>query len=58
MSIITVTNLQKHFKVLKHHRGFWGTLRNLTTHETKLVRAVDGISFEIQPGELVGYLGC
>jgi ABC-2 type transport system ATP-binding protein len=57
MSIITVANLQKHFKVLKHHRGFWGTLRNLTTREAKLVRAVDGISFEIQPGELVGYLG-
>jgi ABC-2 type transport system ATP-binding protein len=57
MSIITVTNLQKHFKVFKHHRGFGGTLRNLTTREAKLVRAVDGISFEIQPGELVGYLG-
>jgi ABC-2 type transport system ATP-binding protein len=57
MSIITVTNLQKHFKVFKHYRGFWGTLRNLTTREAKLVRAVDGISFEIQSGELVGYLG-
>jgi ABC-2 type transport system ATP-binding protein len=55
--IITVTNLQKHFKVFRHHRGFWGALRNLTTREYTLVRAVDGISFEIRPGELVGYLG-
>lgn len=55
--IITVTNLQKHFKVFKHHRGFWGVLRNLATREYTLVRAVDGISFEIRPGELVGYLG-
>jgi ABC-2 type transport system ATP-binding protein len=57
MSIITVTNLQKHFKVLKHHRGFGGAWRNLVTRKYDLVRAVDGISFNIQPGELVGYLG-
>lgn len=56
-STITVTNLEKHFKVYRHRRGFWGTLRNLTTREYTLVRAVDGISFEIQKGELVGYIG-
>lgn len=56
-TIITVANLQKHFQVYKHHRGFWGALRNLVTREYEWVRAVDGISFEIQRGELVGYLG-
>ena len=55
--IIQVSNLSKHFQVHKHHRGFWGALRNLTTRGYKLVRAVDDISFEIHPGELVGYLG-
>ncbi len=55
--IITVSNLCKHFKVYKHHRGAWGTLRNLFTREYKLVRAVDQVSFEIEPGELVGYIG-
>jgi ABC-2 type transport system ATP-binding protein len=55
--IIVVNHLQKHFKVTKHHRGFLGSLRNLVTQETALVRAVDGISFSIEPGELVGYLG-
>jgi ABC-2 type transport system ATP-binding protein len=55
--IITVANLQKHFQVYKHHRGLWGALRNLVTREYEWVRAVDGISFEIQRGELVGYLG-
>jgi ABC-2 type transport system ATP-binding protein len=54
---ITVSNLEKHFKISKHHRGRWGALRNLLTHEYRLVRAVDGISFEIEPGELVGYIG-
>jgi ABC-2 type transport system ATP-binding protein len=55
--IITVSNLCKYFKVYKHHRGTWGTLRNLVTREYKLVRAVDRVSFEIEPGELVGYIG-
>ena len=56
-SIITVSNLSKHFKVYKHHRGAGSTLRNLITREYRWVRAVDGISFEIEPGELVGYIG-
>ena len=56
-SIIQVTNLEKHFKVYKHYRGFGGALRNLTTREYRLVRAVDGVSFAVQRGELVGYLG-
>lgn len=56
-TIISVSNLSKHFKVYKHHRGFWGTLRNMITREHTLVRAVDGIDFDIQAGELVGYIG-
>ena len=55
--IITAINLEKHFKVYKHHRGFLGAWRNLASPEYKLVRAVDQISFTIQPGELIGYLG-
>jgi len=55
--IIRVTNLQKHFKIYKHHRGGLGALRNLLTREYRLVRAVDGVSFTIETGELVGYLG-
>jgi ABC-2 type transport system ATP-binding protein len=57
MNIITVHNLEKHFKIFKHHRGLLGSMRNLVTREYNLIRAVDGISFELQPGELVGYLG-
>jgi len=56
-SIITVSNLQKHFKLYQHRRGLGGALRNLVSRQHRLVRAVDGISFEVQPGELVGYLG-
>jgi ABC-2 type transport system ATP-binding protein len=55
--IIEVDDLHKHFRVFKHHRGTWGAIRNLTTREHKMVRAVDGVSFRLLPGELVGYLG-
>ncbi|MBN2501350.1 MAG: ATP-binding cassette domain-containing protein [Anaerolineales bacterium] len=56
-SIIQVDELHKHFKVYKYHRGTWGAIRNLATREYKTVRAVDGVSFAVHPGELVGYLG-
>ena len=56
-AIVTVVDLHKHFKVYKHHRGPGGALRNLFTRAHHWVRAVDGITFEIQRGELVGYIG-
>ena len=56
-TVISTTNLHKHFKIYKHHRGAFGALRNLFTREYRTVRAVDGITFRIRRGELVGYLG-
>ncbi len=55
--IIQVSHLTKYFKVSVHHRGFWGAFRNLISRQYRLARAVDGITFQVQPGELVGYLG-
>ena len=55
--MISVRNLHKHFKVVKPRRGAWGAARNLLTREYELIRAVDDVSFDIRPGELVGYLG-
>lgn len=55
--MIRVDNLHKHFRIARHHRGLGGTLRNLVTVQSRLVRAVDGVSFSLNSGELVGYLG-
>jgi ABC-2 type transport system ATP-binding protein len=55
--IITVQNITKIYKVFSHHRGFFGAFQNLFSRKANSVRAVDGINFSIQSGELVGYLG-
>ncbi len=55
--IITVSHLSKHFKIIKHHRGAFSTIRNLFAQQYRLIKAVDDISFSIKPGELVGYIG-
>ncbi len=55
--IIEVEDLHKHFKVHKHHRGTLGAVHNLLSREFTTVRAVDGVSFQIAEGELIGYLG-
>jgi ABC-2 type transport system ATP-binding protein len=54
---IVVRELKKTYQVALQRRGALGALRSLVNRKTRLVRAVDGISFEIAPGELVGYLG-
>lgn len=55
--VIEAVDLRKHFTIFKHRPGLWGAVRNLVVRRHEFVRAVDGISFEIHPGELVGYIG-
>jgi len=57
MSIINVQNLRKEFKVYQHREGFWGAIRNLASSKHTIIKAVDGISFDIEKGEIVGYVG-
>lgn len=55
--IIQVQNLTKTFKIHHNHKGYLGAFRNLVDHKYELVHAVESISFEVHPGELVGYIG-
>ncbi len=57
MSQIHIENLCKHFKILNRHPGIAGSIRDLFSNDYRLVKAVDGLSFDIQPGEIVGYIG-
>lgn len=57
MAIIKVESLQKYFKRNVHHRGTWGAIRNLVSREFSVIKAVEKISFVVQPGELIGYIG-
>ncbi|MFO7172667.1 MAG: ATP-binding cassette domain-containing protein [Bacillota bacterium] len=56
-AIITVENLRKEFRIPRRRPGFLGTLRSLLSPEYEVRTAVDGISFTIRRGELVGYIG-
>jgi ABC-2 type transport system ATP-binding protein len=57
MAIITVENLVKTFQVAERLPGLCGALRGLVHRRHRVVRALDGISFTVEPGELVGYIG-
>src|SRR5688572_16349267 len=54
---IVVEGLVKSFKVARRERGLWGSFRGLVQREYREVRALDGVGFAIEAGELVGYIG-
>lgn len=57
MSIISVKNLSKTFKKPIRGEGLRGMIKSFFSREYEEVRAVDGISFDIEEGEIVGYIG-
>jgi ABC-2 type transport system ATP-binding protein len=57
LPIIDARGLVKVYRTPKRRRGSFGALRTLFTREYSETRAVDGISFSIEAGELIGYIG-
>jgi ABC-2 type transport system ATP-binding protein len=54
---VRVTDLNKTFLVPERDAGLRAAVRSLVRRQHREVRAVDEISFEIAPGEVVGFLG-
>ena len=56
MSFITVKNINKTFKVPKRKSGVRSTLKSFFKRDYIYIEAIKNISFEIEKGEIVGYI--
>lgn len=55
--MITLSNINKTFRVAKRQAGFGHAVKALFSREYELVHALNDISFTINDGEMVGYIG-
>ena len=55
--IIHVRDLSKIYTNFDRREGIGGAIRDIFSRRYRKIRAVDNISFDIQPGEVVGYIG-
>lgn len=57
MSIIIAKNLSKFYPVAVKEPGIQGTISHFFRRTYRSIKAVQDVSFEIAPGEIVGFLG-
>ena len=57
MAVICVENLKKTFRLSHKDPGLKGAVKALFHPEYQNKVAVDGISFAVEPGEILGYIG-
>lgn len=55
--MIELINVEKHFKKPIRGKGVWGMFKTLFSNKHTVVKAVDGVSFKVDDGEAVGYIG-
>ncbi len=55
--MITLRNIRKTFKVAQRDPGFANAVRAMFKRQYRYVHALDGVSFDIADGEMVGYIG-
>jgi viologen exporter family transport system ATP-binding protein len=54
---VHVADLRKTFSVPVREAGLVAAAKSLVKRESRDVKAVDGVAFDIEPGEVVGFLG-
>ena len=57
MSFIEVKGVSKEFKVNKRSAGIPGMIANMFVPKYEIKKAVNGLSFTIEKGEMVGFIG-
>lgn len=57
MEQILVENLYKTYEIAERQPGLGGAIRGLFSRRHRIVHALNGVSFSLQKGELVGYIG-
>lgn len=55
--MIVVENLSKTFKKEEKEKGLRGSLKSLFSPNIKEVKAVDGINFSVEEGQILGFIG-
>lgn len=57
MPIIETKQLTKEFRVFRRREGLRGAIADLFQRDYRILRAVDGLDFRVEQGEIVGYIG-
>jgi ABC-2 type transport system ATP-binding protein len=57
MAHIVVEQLAKNYRIAERDPGVFGALKGLVRRRTRTVEALRGVSFTLEPGELLGFIG-
>ncbi|MBD5504455.1 MAG: ATP-binding cassette domain-containing protein [Lachnospiraceae bacterium] len=57
MQAIKVEDLSKSFRVRQKEKGMRGSIKAILSPRTEEIKAVDGISFEVEEGEMLAFIG-
>ena len=56
-SVVSISQLAKYYQVPEREGGLKASIASLFNRKYKNVKAVDGITFNVEAGEVVGFLG-
>ena len=57
MAVIQVNNLSKDFKVKVKEKGLKGSLKAIFKPKYEEIKAVNGVSFDVEEGEIIAFIG-